>query len=324
MPAVQAAREAARRLQCSNQLKQMGLAFHTHLDAQGVFPTGGNHPWPPAHAYLVNGNPESAKRQGLGWAYQILPYVEQEAVYKIPTQAALQKVKLGIYFCPSRRRPTIHQNGAGAPSWGDAVLMDYAGATPGRITVSQGVAVHQYDVNSFYWQGGDHCMPRNTTWNGIIVRTNLDAEPSGGCSHLYTDLSQAVTVNSAPDVTTPGDVRDGLSNTLMVGEKRLNPGEYASGAWHDDRGWTDGWDPDIMRSTAYPAGADTDKAIKKADGSDFLMSEIGYMFGSAHSGAFNTCFGDGSVHSLSYSIDRHVFDCLGDRRDGVSIDGSKF
>ena len=296
LPAVQAAREAARRLQCSNQLKQMGLAIHNHLSALNVFPTGGNRPWPQIEmpSNSTNGQPHGPARQGMGWAFQILPYLERDAVYNIDTQAELEQVNPGIYFCPSRRR-VAHWSGGS-----HAVLMDYCGTTPGKITVNaDGAATHELNTYDFYWQGIDHGVPTNTRWNGIFVRTNWNRN----CE----------TVGSSPPVVDDALVRDGMSNTLMLGEKCLNPDNYLSGDWHDDAGWTDGWDPDTIRSTAFPPHAD----------SNTLGYVLGYYFGSAHSGGFNACMGDGSVRTISYSMDPYVFNCLGDRRDRQPIDASK-
>src|SRR5688500_15828615 len=85
LPAVQAAREAARSTQSSNQVKQIGLAMQNHVDAQKVVPTGGNTPHPKIQDYMVNGRPRAAERQGLGWGYQILPYLEQGAIHSLTT-----------------------------------------------------------------------------------------------------------------------------------------------------------------------------------------------------------------------------------------------
>ena len=79
LPAIQAAREAARRTQCKNQLKQIGLAIHHHVDSHKVFPTGGAIIYPKIEDYVENGKPFGPDKQGLGWAYQILPYLEEAA-----------------------------------------------------------------------------------------------------------------------------------------------------------------------------------------------------------------------------------------------------
>jgi prepilin-type N-terminal cleavage/methylation domain-containing protein len=83
LPAIQAAREAARRIQCKDNLKNIGLAIHSHLDSQRVFPTGGSRFVRPGQwdiSYNVdNGRPLGVEKQGLSWGYQILPYIEETA-----------------------------------------------------------------------------------------------------------------------------------------------------------------------------------------------------------------------------------------------------
>ncbi|MCA9248017.1 MAG: DUF1559 domain-containing protein, partial [Planctomycetales bacterium] len=207
------------------------------------------------------------------------------AAYNLTTQADLEQVNLSLYFCPSRRRPTTQQG---------RYLMDYAAATPGPHPVSA-----NGDSNGF-WQGDTWDVPHGKTWRGIVVRTNWDIRPTNS-----SDPPEEA--GSTPPVRF-GDVRDGLSNTLLIGEKRLAPDRYESGDWHDDRGWTDGWDPDIMRSTEFPI---------LPDGSN---GNFGYMFGSPHPGVMMAVFGDGSVHAITLSIDRELFNNLGDRMDGEIVD----
>ena len=284
LPAVQSAREAARRMQCSNNLKQMGLAIHNHASARTVFPTGGTFPWPVIEQNVSAGNPYGPDKQGLSWAYQILPYVEAQNTYVITTQSQLEQISVTFYFCPSRRRPTKQAT---------RFLMDYASATPAIVEGT-------WNEGDSMWQGSTWSVPYNKQWNGVIVRTDWDSAASPPKSTGSTSPIEFAAI------------KDGTSNTLMIGEKRLDIGNYQSGDWHDDRGWTDGWDPDVIRSTAVLPQPDQKGGV------------TGYEFGSAHGNGINTVFGDGSVKFLSYNIDRIIFNRLGDRRDGQVVDQSKF
>ena len=80
LPAVQKVREAAARIQCSNNLKQMGIAFHNHHDSLGVFPSGGT-TWANPPTYIAAGQPAVGPGQLAGGVFQILPYMEQNNVY---------------------------------------------------------------------------------------------------------------------------------------------------------------------------------------------------------------------------------------------------
>jgi prepilin-type N-terminal cleavage/methylation domain-containing protein len=104
LPAVQSAREAGRRTVCMNQLKQMGIALHLHLDSHRVFPDGGAD-WTAPRSMTANGTPEIAPKQKWGWAYQILPYIEQSNVYNLPVDTDVAYALIPTYFCPSRRKP---------------------------------------------------------------------------------------------------------------------------------------------------------------------------------------------------------------------------
>lgn len=102
MPAVQASRESARRSECINNLRQLGLAFQNHVSAQGVFPSGGWE-WTDAPTYRQN-QPVYGAEQRAGWGFQILPYVEGETSSAAGPVAAIATPQ-SVFFCPSRRQP---------------------------------------------------------------------------------------------------------------------------------------------------------------------------------------------------------------------------
>ena len=114
VPAVQKVREAAARTQCINNLKQIGLAFHNHHDSLKYFPHAGSD------------GPDktccsASTRVGWTWMYHILPYVEQTALYNNASDTVVAQTAVPIYYCPSRRPPTIYSAG------GDGGRSDYGG-----------------------------------------------------------------------------------------------------------------------------------------------------------------------------------------------------
>ena len=112
----------------------------------------------------------------------------------------------------------------------------------------------------------------------------------------------------------------------MVAEKFIRSDNYDGGSYSDDRGWTDGWDPDTVRSTCLPPFNDGDPStfVQPLNSTTdwFGTNQDVVAFGSAHTGSCNGVFADGSVHSISYDIDASVFNNLGAKNDGNSVDMS--
>jgi prepilin-type N-terminal cleavage/methylation domain-containing protein/prepilin-type processing-associated H-X9-DG protein len=111
LPAVQKVRDAAARIQCSNNLRQIGLAFHSHHDSLGAFPHGGYNV-PPA----TSANP--AIRAQWSWCYQILPYIEQDNLYRTTSVSTIDRTPIRLYYCPARRSAQLYE---------DRAKVDYAG-----------------------------------------------------------------------------------------------------------------------------------------------------------------------------------------------------
>ena len=323
LPAVQAAREAARRSQCKNNLRQIGLAMQTFHDTYKHFPLGGTEPWVKFDRYFTDGKPNGPREQGLGWPYQILPFLEEANAQANASAVqekgqnnaltALEDYPVPLYNCPSRRGPTRWSGvdpDTGVSPW----LIDYAAAMPGPARSEDPDNFQSYlddpggSVRILFWgcplcSFGAFPSPANAkdaVYRGVIVRCDFD-----GFSHY----------GFAPTVSFQ-QITDGASNTLIVGEKRLVPSKYDSGEWHDDRGWADGWDPDIMRSTMLPFARDAQEPDTANNGSDPLP----YAFGGPHTGGMNAMFADGSVRTLSYQIDQETFNRLGNRSDGEVYD----
>jgi prepilin-type N-terminal cleavage/methylation domain-containing protein/prepilin-type processing-associated H-X9-DG protein len=104
VPAVQKVREAAARTQCTNNLKQIALAFHSHHDALKQFPNAGSD-GPDINCC------KASTRVGWTWMYFILPYIDQNNIYNDPNDTAVAQNAIAVYYCPSRRRPTVYSNG---------------------------------------------------------------------------------------------------------------------------------------------------------------------------------------------------------------------
>jgi prepilin-type N-terminal cleavage/methylation domain-containing protein len=116
IPAAQRVREAAARTQCANHLKQIALACHAHHDSLKIFPTGGHH-WTSPRT-MLGSTPATAPKQDVGWLYQILPYIEQQAVWRLASESAAASKPIPTYFCPTRRPPMVINSRA---------MSDYAG-----------------------------------------------------------------------------------------------------------------------------------------------------------------------------------------------------
>jgi prepilin-type N-terminal cleavage/methylation domain-containing protein/prepilin-type processing-associated H-X9-DG protein len=107
------------------------------------------------------------------------------------------------------------------------------------------------------------------------------------------------------------DIRDGTSNTLLAGDKRLNLSFLGQPQTDDNEGYTAGWDKDTIRMTTRPPARDF---VGAGDG--------GRRFGGSHPASFNVVFVDGSVHGVQYTVDPVLFNRLGDRSDGQVVDTS--
>lgn len=300
LPAVQVAREAARRLQCSNHLRQLGLAALNHESAQGHFPTGG---W---DAYWV-GDPDrgfGVKQPG-GWIYNVLPFMEQQALHDLQmgksgtdrTDAAAQMVQTALpaMNCPSRRSAIPYPNAT-------AFLTRNAG----NLSKS---AMSDYAVNV-----GD----ASRTEIYVAMPATLDA---GDAYTSWPNMSDMTGISFLRSTVTVSDISDGTTNTYLFGEKYLDSDHYADGfADGDDWHMYTGFQNDICRSTYH--NADTGAAWIPVQDTPGLQYDN--QFGSAHGGGLNMSFCDGSVRSISYSIHPETHRRLGNRNDGKPIDDNAF
>jgi prepilin-type N-terminal cleavage/methylation domain-containing protein/prepilin-type processing-associated H-X9-DG protein len=107
LTAIQKVRESAARTQCINNLKQMGVAFHNHHDVFRYFPSGG---FPGGQRTWSNTVPADYRFQSWSWCYQILPYIEQEALWLEPSDDAVTATPVNLFYCPTRGRPYVEEN----------------------------------------------------------------------------------------------------------------------------------------------------------------------------------------------------------------------
>jgi len=302
LPAVQAAREAGRRTECVNHLKQIGQGVQNFTSNRNHLPAGGWHSWSgddnltPSRWY-VPGKLPSIEELPVGWPFQILPYIEEESVLNDPDWENVKHRTISLYFCPSRRGPTQNTKETD-PGYLNG-MMDYASATPARRATD---SIAHFE----YWGNTDpFFIAPDKLYLGMIIRTK-----------------------SCP-VIGFNDVKDGVSKTLLISEKFLPLDNYDGGGPYfggqirkfegDDRGWSDGWDYDIVRSTAIQPKADHAIPAQDYNKADVFWQER-MTFGSAHSAGIQAVFGDNSVRTVSYDIDRKVFNHLGNRNDGQVVD----
>jgi prepilin-type N-terminal cleavage/methylation domain-containing protein len=172
LPAVQAAREAARRSQCNNNLKQIGLGFHNHHDTYLALPTAGNG---------STGNPPTDRREW-GWAYEILPFIEQKNVYDNTNDSQVRATLIKTYNCPTRRQLTLYSGSARSDYAGNAGTRPNSDGKDG-VVVKGPVAAALIALGDLGLSG-----ITDGTSNTIMVGEKLVNRPTmGGASDDFSD-----------------------------------------------------------------------------------------------------------------------------------------
>ena len=307
LPAVQAAREAARKVQCGNHLKQLALAACHHEAHLGYFPPGGWGSNLPKNYDLI-GNPDYGVdwKQPSGWIYNLLPFIEAQAVHDIElgksgqdrVDAADQLVAttFSIVNCPSRRASTPLTN---ANTGEHQAESDYAG-----------------NGGELFWgfvAGGSGS--NNSSMTGPVDYAAGTVDP--GRAGWFDAMRRSNGVFYGASQTTVADIADGTSNTYLIAEKYLNSDAYASNTdAGDDQNMFTGYQDDVIRWTG--PGNDPAYAPRQDQAAASVM-----VFGSAHSSGFNAAMCDGSVRLVAYTIDLETHRRLGNRQDGQPIDASK-
>jgi prepilin-type N-terminal cleavage/methylation domain-containing protein len=326
LPAVQKVREAAARIQCANNLKQMGLAVHNHHSAYKKMPSAGEANFYNNNRTLVGGMPATGAAQAWGWAYQILPFMEQDNLWKYvepastdPNLATFQ----GDYFVLNNIPPTYN-----CPSRRGRISNVDPFPWQGNITILDNPMDYAGNGGSYAF-GTDSRSTDGTTLNGPLQGVNHAQVTINGQTVLTAQV-----IGGAP--LSFGALTDGLSNTMLIGEKAANSlttQSNADGTWGDDEGYVFGVAWDTMR---YGQGDTTKIPYRDAWGfpdnpiqdqpcpsnfngpntSPTFPGWPNYRWGSAHPAGFNVVLCDGSVRNIAYSIDLRVLSLLCARNDG--------
>ena len=311
LPAVQQAREAARRSQCKNNLKQMGLAIANYESTYRRFPADYYQPEPTRGLWAA---PRSS------WMVAILPYFDQANLSNIynanyhwhdPINETAVKTTVSSYLCPSA---------SARPGFEWTVLVDYPGGT-----ASYGSRSYFYGATTDYANVGGIHPSLNST-----LPTNLQLAKPYYCGILTTDLTNPA--NAIQYNNRIRDVTDGLSNTMMVTECAGRPQLYQKGNFIPD-GSPKTWSGLSSVTSPFPTGgvwASHNKGfvINGAAANGNTTASAGtcgincsndnelYSF---HTGGVNTLMGDGSVRFLGASIAMQTLVALASRDGGEVI-----
>lgn len=288
LPAVQQAREAARRSQCKNNLKQIGLALANYEDTHGKYPAG---------SYWNNNSGGTNYQQG-SLLTHILPFIDQATAYEqIPfenppgnninnatdSSGALlrQRFSVPTYRCPS--------DTAGANFNNVSTVQNYAG--------SKGASSAGSPAAGNTSGGRPGCLDR-------FLSFRRGATSGSGVSGPFHRNKRSCSIR---------DVTDGMSNTIFVGEVRP---ECSA---HIDNGWLDANNGQGMFSTIYPINLDTCRRTSPDDCGWFGNWTEEFGFKSRHIGGAHFLFGDGAVRFLSENIDHDTYNNLGAKADNNVI-----
>ena len=311
LPAVQAARDAARLTQCRNNLKQMGLAMHAHHETYNRFPSAG---W----GWYWVGEPEfgTGHVQPGGWIYNLLDFMGQsnlrrkgKGVTGVAREAEIREM-VGMpavgFNCPGRRE--------GGPYVNASSVIIYNNFQGGSTAVAAFTSLARTDYAACV---GDSTSCENgagpSNWctvQGIPTPCTSPANPSFNLPSppSFTPSTAAFTgVFYTSSVTRIPDLMRGSSNTYLVGEKSLDVRHYRTGGDPaDNEGMYTGMNNDVCRTTIVAPGKDVLNGL-------LAPSDGRRAFGSTHYGGFNMLMGDGSVASIAYIIDLPTFQLMSRR-----------
>ncbi len=294
LPAVQSAREAARRMSCVNNLKQVALACLHHEQAVKHFPCGG---W----GWGWEGDPDRGfgLQQPGGWVFNTLPYLELSDVRsigrgetdteKLHSRQKLVRTPLAAFNCPTRRPLMLFEH--------DRIPSN----EKNNMIACDKLARGDYAINA-------GSQPVSQIYSGPATL----AEGADG-NYPWPSTSDCTGISYQRSQVRSSLVTDGTSKTYLLGERNIDPQSYYNGQdGGDNSNLYTGYENDNHRCTFNPPAPDT-RGLILAD-----------IFGSPHSVVCNFAFCDGSVRSISYSIDPQLHRDLGNRSDGVVIRSDQY
>ncbi|MCI0461897.1 MAG: DUF1559 domain-containing protein [Gemmataceae bacterium] len=307
LPAVQKVREAANRMSCSNNLKQIGLAIHNFHDTNGTLPPAYN------TRYV---NPTSNGGDGyFTWFAHILPFLEQQNAFNLidvktrfafapNQQSVMAQIHVPTFFCPSRRSG---RNVMRATSWKGLPALGVAGGT-----TSDYAAVAVGDDPNVPLPDGTFA----TNWHPM---NSVAAMPPVASPHIRNVLQ------SVSGKTSLKDLVDGTSNTALVGEKHVPQGCLNVGVGNADVTCADGsvfghrWYAQlhVVRDLYTPMGRGSQDGVASITAPTAGIHWA--AFGSWHPGVCQFVFGDGSVRAIVNRTSLTILWKLGDRRDGQVV-----
>jgi prepilin-type N-terminal cleavage/methylation domain-containing protein/prepilin-type processing-associated H-X9-DG protein len=341
LPAVQKVREAAARLQCQNNLKQIGLACHTYHDARHFFPTAGS-----ADGKPLSSGPWPNSGEGTNWMMHILPYIEQGNIYNrltftgdsgwtnVPTSSTSSAVNnvhvvagvvVPIYRCPSDPRAPLLSNGSNVPD-GTLVMRPSYVAIAGAVDKLDQAGLFREKRLTVNGWSPDFGL---TAWGGVIVpgfsNVRLTGSISDGTSNTMMVSERAGrmywtdTVGGAPYAADDGELGDGgICNGLVRGQdggqKDATGNLRTMQDWSDNRAQhftTIRYRPNQKVWYKNAANTGVFSAIQpwKCEGSNVPLS-------SEHAGGINALAADGSVRFLTDNVDLLMLARYATRDDG--------
>ncbi len=307
LPAVQAAREAARRTDCSNRVRQLALATHMHHDTVGYFP--------PAR-YESRPDADPVNQCGLEtptWLTRVLPFIEETALgqkwdFSKPWHQHDEKVRIvvpDIFLCPSRRSGTqpIGIRRLRTTVTGGGGRLPCGCPIPSRpVDVDQDVrgALSDYAGNHGDLTPGATGAPTDFYFGGNGTGVIISVRP---------DCKNGIAIRPM-DRIRMASVTDGTSSTFLFGEKFVPINGL--GTFPID---SPAYDGDHLPASARLAGP----GLRLANGPSDVLADM-FSFGSWHPGGVHFAMVDGSVRFLSPDTDTKVLGSLANRRDARVVE----